>query len=115
MSCSSCYVVLVHHNKDIAPAGYHMIKFGVYKGDEALNSYTMKRYGPQCTPLFGEAFDISMKRLQEILEKPTLHLLKSCGDMCELVCGQKEHFWIKPENDKEFVKFIKKRIRRSFR
>ena len=83
-----------------------MIKVGINGKDIQPKIYVRQRYGPGTEILAGFKFDVSLRELEKKVEQPILQVLKTRGDICEIVCSKKEHFWVKDKDVPKFVKVV---------
>jgi hypothetical protein len=102
---SSYYTANLSHTT--GPSGFCLMKNGINSTDKSASEYTSQRYGPGTKALYGRKFRMTMRELEMKVERPILNILKTRGDICEIVCGKKEHFWVKDTDVPKFVKLVK--------
>jgi hypothetical protein len=107
MTYSKYYVVKPPQPK-CPPTPHHvMMKIGI-QGQNIENSvYARRRYGPGSELLAGYTFNMPLRDLEKKIEKPILEILKCRGRICEIVRGQKEHFWVRTSDIQRFVDLVK--------
>jgi hypothetical protein len=90
------------------PTPHHvMMKCGIHGQNKENSEYIRHRYGPGSELFAGYTFNMPLRDLEKTIEKPILEILKSRWRICQIVRGQKEHFWVLSSDVHRFVDLVK--------
>jgi len=109
---SSVYCAVVHST---TLAGHAKMKVGIFAQAKSTEHYVHDRYSKHSVHKWGKKFPFSLDRLKKSIEEPYLEVLRNRPDICEIVCGQKEHFWVREDRVATFVEFFKTLVKRLSR
>lgn len=111
MAYNSKYYICAPPQPKTGPPGYTLMKVGITSSEEHGAKYVRARYGKGTRWHYSRNFFMHDSNLKRYIETPILKNLKRMGDLCEIVCSKKEHFWVKHENVNMFVRSVKDMLR----